>query len=85
MQQLRSKHHRGITLGYFFKTIGTSFDKNCFVTDTKQQYCSDGHKDEVIGAQIASITDMTCMYSEKCSEKGTSPTENCVGGLGTDC
>ena len=111
------KHRQGITLGYFFKTIGITFDKNCFVTDTKQQFCSDsnntlklyvngkpndklgeyeftdldrilisyGPKDEAITSQINSITDIACMYSEKCPERGKPPTENCVGGLGTDC
>lgn len=112
------KHRQGVTLGYFFKTIGMSFDKNCFITDTKQQYCSDGKNtlkmyvngkpndklgeyeftdldkivisygsedQAIIQKQIDSVTDQACMYSEKCPERGKPPTENCVGGLGTDC
>lgn len=35
--------------------------------------------------QVSEITDRACIYSEKCPERGKPPTENCVGGLGTDC
>ncbi len=35
--------------------------------------------------QVSFVTDRACVYSEKCPERGTPPTENCVGGLGTDC
>ncbi len=35
--------------------------------------------------QIPEVTDRACIYSEKCPERGKPPTENCVGGLGTDC
>lgn len=31
------------------------------------------------------VTDKACIYSLKCPERGKPPTENCVGGLGTDC
>ena len=110
------KHRQGITLAYFFKTIGITFDRNCFINDMKQRYCSDekntlkmyvngkandkfgeyefsdldrilisyGPKDEVVTSQINSLTDLACMYSEKCPERGKPPTEYCVGGLGTD-
>jgi stage II sporulation protein M len=33
-------HKDGITLGYFFKTLGMEFTKNCFKLDTGQKYCS---------------------------------------------
>lgn len=110
------KHRKGITLGYFFDTIGMKFDNQCFVTDDGKQYCNttdkklkmfvNGKENTVFGdyeftdldrilitygdeaglaGQIASITDLACMYSEKCPERGTPPTENCVGGLGTEC
>lgn len=111
------KHKQGVTLGYFFKSIGISFDKNCFVTDTKERYCSDGNnalklyvngkqndklgdyeftdldrilisygpKSEVLDNQMKSVTDMACMYSDKCPERGKPPTENCAVGLGGDC
>ena len=35
--------------------------------------------------QLSEITDRACIYSEKCPERGKPPTENCVGGLGTEC
>lgn len=35
--------------------------------------------------QISDTTDKACIYSEKCPERGKPPTEECVGGLGTDC
>lgn len=44
-----------------------------------------GPKNENLESKINSVTDQACMYSEKCPERGTPPTEGCVGGLGTDC
>ncbi|MBI3380006.1 DsbA family protein [Candidatus Gottesmanbacteria bacterium] len=41
--------------------------------------------DKNIQDQLASVTDTACMYSLKCPERGKPPTENCVGGLGSDC
>lgn len=110
------KHRKGITLGYFFDTIGMKFDNQCFVTDDGKQYCNTADKkltlyvngkestafgnyeftdldrilitygDETgVEDQITSVSDLACMYSEKCPERGTPPTENCVGGLGTEC
>jgi len=35
--------------------------------------------------QISDTTDKACIYSEKCPERGKPPTEECIGGLGTDC
>lgn len=40
---------------------------------------------ELADRQLLEITDRACVYSEKCPERGKPPTENCVGGLGTDC
>lgn len=110
------KHRKGITLGYFFKTLGMKFDSQCFVTDDDKQYCNTADKkltmyvngkestafgnyeftdlDRIlitygdmtgVADQITSITDDACLYSEKCPERGKPPTENCVGGLGTEC
>lgn len=41
--------------------------------------------DPNLAAQLKSVTDESCIYSEKCPERGQPPTEKCVGGLGTDC
>ncbi len=114
--EITHKHRKGVTLGYFFQTIGMKFDGQCFVTDNGTQYCNNGGKtlkmfvngnpniqfgnyeftdldkiiitygDETgIANQIASISNDACLYSEKCPERGKPPTENCVGGLGTEC
>lgn len=40
---------------------------------------------EISDKQLSEVTDRACIYSEKCPERGKPPTENCVGGLGTDC
>lgn len=112
------KHRTGITIGYFFKTLGITFDNKCFALDTGEKYCSDEknklafyvngklndkfgdyefsdldrllitygeNSDEIVKNQISSVTDLACMYSEKCPERGKPPTEKCVGGLGDDC
>jgi hypothetical protein len=41
--------------------------------------------DTTLPTQIASVTDMACVFSELCPERGTPPTEECVGGLGSEC
>ncbi len=112
------KHRKGITLGYFFETIGMKLDNQCFVTDNGKQYCDTANKklkmyvngkenstfgnyeftdldrilisyglenETIVKKQIDSVTDQACLYSEKCPERGKAPTENCVGGLGTEC
>ncbi len=38
-----------------------------------------------VANQREAVTDKACIYSEKCPERGKPPTEDCVGGLGTDC
>lgn len=37
------KHAAGVTLGFFFKTLGITFNSTCFVAD-ENQYCNDGEK-----------------------------------------
>lgn len=112
------KHRKGITLGYFFESIGMTFNDKCFITDEGIEYCNTvdsklkmyvngipntqfgnyeftdldkilitygNDSESEIGEQMATITDDACLYSEKCPERGKPPTENCVGGLGTEC
>lgn len=112
------KHRQGVTLGYFFKSIGMEFTNECFTLDSKESFCSSsdrklkfyvngqpnnefgkyeftdldrilisyGNESEAeITTQLDSIRDDACLYSEKCPERGAPPTENCVGGLGTQC
>lgn len=35
--------------------------------------------------QLDAVPDTACIYSETCPERGSPPTEECVGGLGTGC
>lgn len=53
--------------------------------DLDRVLISYGPTNQDIQSQLNSLTDMACIYSEKCPERGTPPTENCVGGLGSDC
>lgn len=41
--------------------------------------------DQQLTAASNAVTDKACIYSESCPERGQPPTEECVGGLGTDC
>lgn len=112
------KHRKGITLAYFFKSLGMTFDQNCFIDDQGARHCNEGDKklklyvngkseeklgdyefsdldrilisygsenDDQVKTQLDSVTDMACLYSEKCPERGKPPTESCVGGLGEEC
>jgi len=44
-----------------------------------------GSGDALISSYIKSVSDTACIYSEKCPERGKPPSEECVGGLGTEC
>jgi hypothetical protein len=35
--------------------------------------------------EAGSVSDDACIYSLTCPQRGKPPTEECVGGLGTDC
>ena len=114
--EIMHKHRKGITVGYFFKTLGMELTNECFITDEKKEFCNDGNKrlkfivngerkdsladyeftdldqilisygDEAgVADQQSSVKDEACLYSEKCPERGTPPTEGCVGGLGSEC
>ncbi|MBT3418822.1 MAG: thioredoxin domain-containing protein [Candidatus Magasanikbacteria bacterium] len=55
------------------------------IQDLDQVLISYGSPHEDVTAQIASVSDDSCIYSEVCPERGTPPEESCVGGLGTSC
>lgn len=38
------KHATGITLGYFFKTLGFEFNENCFILDDGEEYCNNDER-----------------------------------------
>jgi len=44
-----------------------------------------GSPTEDVASLVTNVADSACIYSLKCPERGTPPTENCVGGLGTGC
>lgn len=44
-----------------------------------------GQQQQALQKIIESTSNDACIYSEKCPERGKPPTEECVGGLGTDC
>jgi len=37
-------HATGVDVGFFLKSLGISFDKNCLTMDTDEKYCSDSDK-----------------------------------------
>lgn len=53
--------------------------------DLDQILISYGPDDEDVSSQLEAVTDEACIYSELCPERGTPPTEACVGGAGSDC
>jgi len=80
-------HQKGATLGVFIDSLGIKLDsvpkvngklmeewRNYVPADLDRIVFGDGH-----------VTDKACIYSETCPERGKPPTENCVGGLGTEC
>ncbi|PIR08393.1 protein-disulfide isomerase [Candidatus Gottesmanbacteria bacterium CG11_big_fil_rev_8_21_14_0_20_37_11] len=111
-------HKKGITLSYFFKTLGMDLTNDCLTLDDGKKYCSDevnslklivngqenktpekyepkdldrilvsfGHETEKeLQDEISSVTDLACIYSLKCPQRGTPPPEKCEGGLGSGC
>ena len=42
--QIVHMHKEGMKLSGLFSSIGMKFTKDCFVTDTKQEYCNSGSK-----------------------------------------
>ncbi len=53
--------------------------------DLDRVLLSYGPRGANLQSQIDSVSDLACIYSEKCPERGSPPTEGCVGGLGSDC
>jgi protein-disulfide isomerase len=93
-------HKQGITLGEFFTSLKFELPKSAklFVNGKEQKeflkyipqdldklLITDTTDNATIQKQLASVSDDACIYSLKCQSRGTPPTENCVGGLGTGC
>jgi protein-disulfide isomerase len=41
--------------------------------------------ERALDEEMANVTDIACIYSETCPERGEAPDEACVGGIGTAC
>jgi protein-disulfide isomerase len=65
--------------------VPQDLDKILIVYDGNGDTVRQGTGDTLIRSYVNSVADTACIYSEKCPERGTPPTENCVGGLGTGC
>ena len=85
-------HKQGMTLGDFFSSVKTDFPPNIKLYVNGKENLQglpyvpqDLDKILLTDGPIVPVADDACIYSEKCPERGTPPTENCVGGLGTDC
>lgn len=93
-------HKQGMTLGDFFSSLSFEFSSdtklyvngklqgsitNYIPQDLDKILITNSTDNAVVQQEIASVPDDACIYSLKCPERGKPPTENCVGGLGTDC
>ncbi len=85
-------HKAGIALREFFKSISVTVPENieAYVNGKKVEAILDyipHDLDQVLigSSNLKLVSNDSCIYSEKCPERGKPPTENCVGGLGTGC
>ncbi len=92
------KHKSAATLGTFYDSLslksktptllyinGSKYDGDWKAYEFKDADKLALSNTELTATQLALVSDKACIYSEKCPERGKAPTENCVGGLGTDC
>ena len=42
------KHATGITLGYFFKSLGFKFNEKCFILDDEREYCNKENENKIL-------------------------------------
>ena len=76
----------GKTLTFFVNGKENDQFGNYSISDLDRVFVSYGNESvATVAAQVASVGDSACIYSEKCPERGKPPTEGCVGGLGTNC
>lgn len=94
------KHQRGASLGQWAGSLGLRLEQTSEVrwwvnreerkADWKQYEFSDLDRILLVSGEfkpemLAAVGDESCIYSEKCPERGEPPTEGCVGGLETPC
>lgn len=75
----------GQSLKFLVNGQANSDFANYEFSDLDKILISYGPANQNIQSQISAVKDDACIYSEKCPERGTPPTENCVGGLGSGC
>ena len=76
----------GETLKFYVNGKPNNLFEKYEPVDLDRILISFGYEDDAdIQKQIAQVSDNACIYSLKCPERGKPPTENCVGGLGSDC
>lgn len=93
-------HKKDTTLGQFFRSINLGVTGRLFVNGTEVKgdlnsfapndldrvlIVSNNTSESQIQTLKDSVSNDACIYSLKCTERGTPPPEDCVGGLGTGC
>lgn len=83
-------HKKGMKLADLFASFGMTPKGKFYVNGKENDAFLDYEPQDldrmlVTDGVMAEVADDACIYSEKCPERGTPPTEECVGGLGTEC
>lgn len=83
-------HKKGMKLTDLFASFGMTPKGKLYVNGNENTAFLDYEPMDldrllITDGGMAAIADDACIYSEKCPERGKPPTEECVGGLGTDC
>lgn len=92
-------HKEGVTIGKLLDSLklyinGRLFVNGKEVSDLRNYVPQDLDKVLIVSGvmtetqiknQISLVSNDSCIYSLSCPERGTPPSESCVGGLGTGC
>lgn len=83
-------HKQGMKLADLFASFGMTPVGKLYVNGKEQAALLEYEPHDldrilITNGVMATVADDACIYSEKCPERGTPPTEECVGGLGTEC
>ena len=83
-------HKKGMKLSDLFASFGMTPVGKLYVNGKENAAFLDYEPQDldrilITDGVMAEVSDDACIYSEKCPERGTPPTEECVGGLGTEC
>ncbi len=83
-------HKRGMKLADLFASFGMTPVGKLYVNGKENAALLDYEPQDldrilVTDGVMADVADDACIYSKECPERGTPPTEECVGGLGTEC